>query len=74
MKRPRTATPRRPATGSGRTARTSKDAAISLVRVEFDLSRLSMGIAQAEDRIRTYKAEQSDKLRQRDRLIALISR
>jgi len=74
MNRPKTFAPRRPQTGSGRAARNPKEAAISLVRVEFDVSRLSMGIEHAEARIRTYSAELSGKLRERERLIAMIGR
>ena len=72
MKRPKTSIPRRPVVNAGRSARSSKEAAIGLVRVEFDVSRLTMGIDQAEDRIRTYKEELGEKLRERERLIALI--
>ncbi|MEO1238050.1 MAG: hypothetical protein AAFW64_00015 [Pseudomonadota bacterium] len=72
MNRPKAMIPRRPKITSSRAARTPKEAAISLVRVEFDVSRLSMGIEQAEQRIRTYQDELGDKLRERERLIALI--
>ncbi|MEL6216619.1 MAG: hypothetical protein AAFQ99_13200 [Pseudomonadota bacterium] len=72
MNRPRTMTPRRARTASSRAERTPKEAAISLVRVEFDVSRLTMGIEQAEARIRTYSDELGEKLRERERLIALI--
>lgn len=72
MKRPNTCTPRRPTTGTGRSAKTAKEAAIHLVRVEFDVNRLTMGIEQARERIRIYNEELGQKLRDRDFLLGLI--
>lgn len=57
MKRPKTQTLRRPSLTSNRVASTDKDAAIDLVRLEFDAERLRLGIGQAETRLRTFKAE-----------------
>lgn len=55
MKRPITQTPRRPRMASVSVAKTPKEAAISLVRLEFDAARLRMGIEQARNRIATYQ-------------------
>lgn len=58
---------------SGRVAHTAKEAAIDLVRLEFNAERIRLGIAQAEDRLRAYRAELdliSDKRAQLTRLIA----
>ena len=38
-------------------ASTAKEAAIDLVRLEFDAERLRLGIEQAETRLRAFKAE-----------------
>lgn len=72
MKRPRIQTPKRPRMASSATARTSKEAAMHLVRLEFDAARLNMGIAQAENRMATYREELRRNNAQRDALISLI--
>ena len=72
MKRPRIQTPKRPRMASSATARTSKEAAMHLVRLEFDAARLNMGIAQAENRFMAYREELQRNLEQRNALINLI--
>lgn len=74
MKRPKTSIPHRPQSTSRRVARTAKDAAINLVRIEFDVSRLSMGIEQAKNRIDVYSTELDQKLRERARLLELVGK
>ncbi len=57
MKRPQTTIPRRARSTAGAVARTRKEAAVQLVRLEFDLSRVDMAIAQAEQRAEAYRLE-----------------
>ncbi|MDX8351427.1 hypothetical protein [Cognatiyoonia sp. IB215182] len=73
MKRPRTQMPRRPKAANGAIARTSKEAAIHLVRLEFDAARLQMGIDQAQDRADNYAHELARNQEQRQRLLGLLS-
>ena len=72
MKRPTTAITRRPRRASAAVARTPKQAAIQLTRIEFDISRLEMGIQQASQRIALYQEEFEDKQRQKARLLAIL--
>ncbi|ETX29351.1 hypothetical protein [Roseivivax isoporae] len=72
MNRPISALPKRPARGTARTARTRKDAAIHLVRLEFDIGRLADGIAQVERRRDLYAAELAVKTRERSRLLGIL--
>lgn len=65
--------PRRPRSSSGAVARTKKEAAIQLVRLEFDMSRLQMGIEQTDQRRSVYSAELDEKKRQRGALLALLN-
>ena len=74
MNRPKTCTPKRPRSSAGKVPRSSKEAAINLVRLEFDVTRLSNGISQAEDRIRAYSSELDDKLQERQRLLDIMQR
>lgn len=57
MKRPSVNMPKRPRSTAGAVARSRKEAAIQLVRLEFDTSRLEMAIEQAETRARTHRSE-----------------
>lgn len=57
MKRPRVTIPKRPRSISGAVARSKKEAAIQLVRVEFDAARLELAIQQADDRAGTHRRE-----------------
>lgn len=64
--------PKRARPASASVARSPKEAAIQLVRLEFDATRLRMGISQAEDRMRTYRDELARNDAQRDAILALL--
>ncbi|ARE42200.1 hypothetical protein RGUI_4059 [Rhodovulum sp. P5] len=53
-------------------ARTRKEAAIHLVRVEFDMNRLEMGIDQAQERVTRYAEELRQRQRERDTLLNIL--
>jgi hypothetical protein len=72
MKRPKTQTLRRVPLTSSRVAHTPKEAAIDLVRLEFDAERLRLGIEQAENRLRAYQTELDRIAHKRTRLSQLI--
>ncbi len=72
MKRPHIQTPKRPRMASSAVARNSKEAAMHLVRLEFDAARLNMGITQAENRVATYREELKRNNDQRNALIHLL--
>jgi hypothetical protein len=74
MKRLQMQQPRRARAASGAVARSSKDAAIHLVRLEFDAARLEQGIAQAEHRAQRYRMELARNIEQRAPLMALLTR
>ena len=61
--------PRRPST---LVARTQKEAAVQLVRLEFDRSRVERGIAMAEERAAAYRVEAKQIDRQRQVLLSII--
>ena len=73
MNRPKTRTLRRPRMASGRVAKTPKEAAIDLVRLEFDAERLRMGIEQALGRVQGFQAELDRNEAQRARLISMLA-
>ncbi len=73
MNRPKTKTLRRPRMASARVAKTPKEAAIDLVRLEFDAERLRMGITQALGRAQSFQAELDLNQSQRARLIGLLA-
>ena len=72
MKRPKTQMARRPRMASGAAAKTSKEAAISLVRLEFDAARLQMGIDQAKNRAESYRYELTRNQQRKQALIDLL--
>ncbi|MBF9029973.1 hypothetical protein HKCCE3408_06175 [Rhodobacterales bacterium HKCCE3408] len=72
MKRPRITMPKRPRSISGAVARSRKEAAIQLVRVEFDASRLEMAADQAESRAETHRRELDHLNRRRKRLLGRL--
>lgn len=74
MKRPRSAQPRRPRQMSGLSARTAKEAAIHLVRLEFDRNRVERGILEAEGRAANLRRDREHLERQRASLLALMTR
>ena len=73
MNRPRTQTLRRPRMASARVAKTAKEAAIDLVRLEFDADRLRMGVEQAQTRVDSYQTELDRNLAQRSVLIKILT-
>ncbi len=73
MKRPKTQMPRRPQMAKGATARTAKDAAINLVRLEFDAARLQMGLDQAQNRAASYQHELTRNAEQRQHLLNILN-
>ena len=72
MKRPKTQMPKRPRMASSTTARSSKEAAINLVRLEFDAARLEMGISQARNRADAYQGELQRNKAEREHLLGLL--
>lgn len=72
MKRAKTLTLRRPTMSSPRPATTAKEAAIDLVRLEFDAERLELGISQARDRLNSYQTELDRLAAKRARLTRII--
>jgi hypothetical protein len=73
MKRPLMATPRTPGTARIGVPRSRKDAAIQLVRLEFDMSRLRRAIDQSERRSASDRAVYADKERQRQSLMRVLN-
>ena len=73
MKRPKTQMPKRPRTASSAVARSSKEAAIHLVRLEFDAARLQMGIDQAQHRTARYRDELDRNAQQRKALLGMLN-
>jgi len=74
MKRPKTQMPKRPRMASSATARTSKEAAINLVRLEFDAARLEMGITQATNRAEAYQSELQRNVEERRKLLGILNK
>jgi hypothetical protein len=74
MQRPTTSPMRRPAAMSGKAARTPKEAAIHLVRLEFDRSRIQIGLRQAELRAEFYRTEDAAIERRRRALLDILTR
>jgi hypothetical protein len=74
MQRLKTTPMRRAAKLSGLAARTPKEAAVQLVRVEFDRSRIAFGIRQAEERAERFRAEGAALDRRRTALLAVLDR
>lgn len=72
MKRPRVMMPARPKSTSSGVARDRKEAAIQLVRLEFDIARLERAIILASQRARTYRAELAAQSAERDKLMSLL--
>ena len=72
MNRPKTQMPKRSLTASARLANTPKEAAMRLVRLEFDAARLEMGLAQAESRAAIYNEELARNAEQRRHLLDIL--
>ncbi|MEM9342709.1 MAG: hypothetical protein AAGA87_06660 [Pseudomonadota bacterium] len=73
MKRPNTIVPKRPRSMSSAVVKSRKEAAIHLVRLEFDLSRLELGAKQAQQRLIACEEEISEKRRQRTALLSQLN-
>lgn len=73
MKRPKTQMPRRPRMASAKVARSAKEAAISLVRLEFDAARLQQGLDQAAHRAKSYRHELDRNAEERRHLMNVLS-
>lgn len=73
MKRPKSQVPKRPKMANTAVARNPKEAAIGLVRLEFDAARLQMGIDQAKERAETYLQELSRNKAERENLLAILN-
>jgi hypothetical protein len=58
---------------SARVAKTAKEAAIDLVRLEFDAERLRMGVEQAQNRMESYQNELHQNRAKRSVLIKLMN-
>jgi len=58
---------------SARVAKTAKEAAIDLVRLEFDADRLHMGVEQAQTRVKSYQTELDRNRAQRSVLIKILT-
>lgn len=72
MKRPASLLPRSARQIPQPVARSRREAAIQLVRVEFDVSRLELGIAQAQDRLDRSVEALEQRRRRRAALLALL--
>lgn len=72
MKRPISQSPFRPTRPSPGVAQNAKDAAIQLVRLEFDCARIRSGIAQAKSRMDGFEIELNRNERERKSLLALL--
>jgi len=58
---------------SSAVVKSRKEAAIHLVRLEFDLGRLELGAKQAQQRLTACQEEISEKQRQRTALLAQLN-
>lgn len=72
MKRLNSTLPKRAVSTSGAVAKSPKEAAIQLVRLEFDMSRLETAIAQADRRAGVHRTELTELRRRRTALLAMI--
>lgn len=73
MNRPRTFIPNRPTHNTGAAARNKKEAAIHLVRLEFDLGRIDAGMERAQQRLDAFSEELRVKQQHRDKLMAILN-
>ena len=69
MKQLKPQVPRRPQTLTGAVARTRKDAAIQLVRLEFEAARLERSIEHAQRRAAGFTGELNDLQKRRGGLL-----
>lgn len=73
MKHLQTHVPKRPRMASAAVARTPKEAAIRLVRLEFDAARLQQGIDAAQTRAAVYQDELARNRTQRQILLNILN-
>jgi len=73
MKRLRAQVPKRPQTATAKVARTPQEAAIRLVRLEFDAARLQLGIDTAQERMASYHKELAQNTAQRRYLLEILN-
>ncbi|MDG4648425.1 hypothetical protein P6F26_08205 [Roseibacterium sp. SDUM158017] len=73
MKRPKIAMTRSPRAARAGVARNRKEAAIQLVRLEFDMSRLRRAIEAAERRSAADRCDYDEKDRQRRSLMRILN-
>ena len=74
MKRPHTVVHPRPTSATGSVARTPKQAAIQLVRLEFDRSRLDLAEEQSMARARARQTAQIELEQKRAALLRTLNR
>lgn len=72
MKRPRSVLPRSTPQIAQPVAQNRREAAIQLVRLEFDMSRIELGIAQARDRLDRHAEELAQRRRRRAALLDIL--
>ncbi|WP_432816607.1 hypothetical protein [Sulfitobacter sp. JB4-11] len=73
MNRPKTQLPRRPRMASAKVARSAKEAAIGLVRLEFDAARLRQGLDQAQNRAESFQHELQRNCDERKHLMTVLA-
>ncbi|ABA81184.1 hypothetical protein GQF56_16420 [Rhodobacter sphaeroides] len=74
MKSPKATSARRPCRTSPALARTPKEAAMHLVRLEFDVSRLEKALEAARSRMARCAQDLERRKREREILLALLGR
>jgi hypothetical protein len=72
MNRPNSISVNRPKAASTGSARSRKDAAIQLVRLEFDINRLERAVSQADQRASQARAELSRQMAEREKLMTRL--
>lgn len=72
MNRPNSISVRRPKTLGTGVVNNRKGAAIQMVRLEFDISRLEQAIAQAEQRAALARAELATQIAERNKIASFL--
>jgi hypothetical protein len=72
MKRPNTVALPRPKTATAGTARTRKEAAIQLVRLEFDISRIERAMTLSRQRMKACSSELAVYTAEREKLMRML--
>lgn len=73
MQRPRSPVIRRPKMASADTARDHKQAAMQLVRLEFEINRLKRALSTSRQRTAMHKAELEAQQSERAKLLAVLT-